>query len=129
MNVISVSIDEDLLDRFDGVRERSGHVSRSEAIREAIHLFIAAHEKWDALQGTGTFVASASYREDPGVHEEVLDLLDEMDDVVRSTLHYKQEGRTILLLVASGEASRVRELVDGLSTVKSVDDVHARKLW
>ena len=45
MKIISLQISDDLLDRFEKVRNQSGFSSKSEALRDSILKFIESHEK------------------------------------------------------------------------------------
>ncbi len=51
MPIISLQISDDLLERFDKVRNKSGFSSKSEALRDSIVNFIEYHEKFENLEG------------------------------------------------------------------------------
>ena len=49
--IISLQISEDLLERFEKIRNLSGFSSKSEALREAILNFIENQEKFENIEG------------------------------------------------------------------------------
>jgi len=51
MKIISLQISDDLLDRFEKVRNKSGFNSKSEALRDSILKFIEIHESFENLEG------------------------------------------------------------------------------
>ena len=51
MPIISLQVSDDLLERFENVRNLSGFSSKSEALREAIVSFIERNEKFENLEG------------------------------------------------------------------------------
>lgn len=128
MGVISVSIDEETLDLFDAIREKFEHPSRSEAIRDAINMFIADRQKWETLEGTGTFILTCAYTDKGDVNDEVSDLVDQFDRVVKSTLQYKDHGRTYVVVITAGEVSTIKELYFALTTTKDVDYSHYQRV-
>ncbi len=127
MQVISVSIDDDLLEKFDEIREQFQNRSRSEAIRDAIHFFIEDREKWENLTGTGTFVITAVYREKYEIQDKIFDIVEEAT-TVKSTLQYKEHGTNILVIVAGGEVEQIKNLYLTISTTKDVDYTHYQKI-
>jgi metal-responsive CopG/Arc/MetJ family transcriptional regulator len=48
--IISLQINDELLERFEKVRRISGFTSKSEAIRDSIFSFIEKHEKYENLE-------------------------------------------------------------------------------
>ncbi|MFW9948080.1 MAG: CopG family ribbon-helix-helix protein, partial [Candidatus Odinarchaeota archaeon] len=51
MKIISLQINDDLLERFERVRFQSGFNSKSEALRDAIVKFIENKEKFENMEG------------------------------------------------------------------------------
>ena len=51
MPIISLQVNDELLERFEKVRRRSGFSSKSEALRGAIVNFIENHQKFDSIEG------------------------------------------------------------------------------
>ncbi|MFX1411786.1 MAG: ribbon-helix-helix protein, CopG family, partial [Promethearchaeota archaeon] len=51
MPIISLQISDDLLERFEKVRNMSGFNSKSEALRDSIVNFIEKYEKFENLEG------------------------------------------------------------------------------
>ncbi|MHA1732751.1 MAG: CopG family ribbon-helix-helix protein [Promethearchaeota archaeon] len=128
MPVVSISIDDELLDKFDEVREKFQHRSRSEAIRDAINFYIEDREKLDSMEGTGLFVLTAVFRGKHEVSDRVSDLIDGAGEVVKSTLQYKEHGTNVLVVVAGGEVGDVRNFYASLSSTKDVTYCHFQRL-
>lgn len=117
MVVISVSLTSDELHNFDAVVEHVGYDSRSSAIRDALHHFIAEHrlEFKEATDVVLTLAYDAERRQDQ-VHE----LVHDHQDIIQTSLHNHRGSRCLDVLVVHGEGNQIHELMDKLTRVKDV---------
>jgi CopG family transcriptional regulator, nickel-responsive regulator len=116
-----VSMEADLLRRFDGLCRRKGYASRSEAIRDMARDLIVEEEKQlgDAeVVGTVTVVYDHHQRE---LEEKLTDYQHNFLDAIVSALHVHLDAHSCLeVLVLRGKASRVKRIADGLIATKGV---------
>ena len=116
-----VSIDDKLLESFDGLIEKKGYMNRSEAIRDLIRASLV-ELKWEAgdeeTVGTVTLVYDHHVRD-------LSDKLNEQQhahhDKVISALHVHLDAHNCLeVLVVRGKARDVKKIADELIKVKGV---------
>lgn len=116
---IGVSIDTELLERFDSHIGRKGYENRSEAFRDLIRdrlvetAVVAGH-----VVGTVTLIYDHHTRLLP---EKLTDLQHEYHDVVISTLHaHLDHERCLEVVILRGKSKRVQLLADRLISIKGV---------
>lgn len=117
MVVISVSLTSEELHRFDAVVDHVGYDSRSSAIRDALHHFVAEHrlEFKEAMDVVLTLVYDAGGRQD-----HVHDIIHDHQDVIQTSLHNHRGARCLDVLVVHGDGEEIHVLVDKLTRIKDV---------
>jgi len=122
---IGVSIDEDLLESFDQVREERGYSSRSEALRDAIRDFIVGHQ-WDVDEETDVVgVVTLIYdHSKPGLEARLTDMQHDFPGRVDGSFHvHLASERCLEVMLLRGKPGHVRDVVNMLSSTKGVKQV------
>lgn len=118
---IGVSIDSDLLDKFDRLIAQRGYTNRSEAFRDLIRdeLVEKAWESPDShVVGTVTLVYDHHVRL---LNEKLTGIQHDFHRSILSTLHVHLDHDNCLeVLVLRGRASEVRKVADALISTKGV---------
>jgi CopG family transcriptional regulator, nickel-responsive regulator len=118
---IGVSLPPGLLKDFDRMAERMGYASRSDALRDAARYFMDRNQP---LKGKGMSIGviSVVYDHDvKGAGDLLTELQHEYHDIIRSSTHLHLDRRLCLEIVIScGEASRISEIRDRLTSVNGV---------
>ncbi|MGA7683849.1 MAG: nickel-responsive transcriptional regulator NikR [Terriglobales bacterium] len=116
---IGVSIDAELLKRFDSYIGRKGYDNRSEAFRDLIRdRLVETAVVAGNVVGTVTLIYDHHTRLLP---EKLTDLQHEYHDVVISTLHaHLDHERCLEVVILRGKSKRVQELADRLISIKGV---------
>jgi CopG family nickel-responsive transcriptional regulator len=120
--VISLSIDEDLLARFDGWVAAKAYGSRSHAfqalVREKLDAIALGDERGRAV-ATVTFIYDHHRRE---LMERIAHLQHaHLDEVVASTHVHLDHARCLEVLVLRGEARRIRALAERIIGTRGVE--------
>ena len=118
---IGISLEDELLERFDEIIEEKGYVNRSEAIRDLIRnqlVDVAAEREEGEMVGTVTFVYNHHVRQ-------LSDLLTEFQHqnygAVIATLHVHLDAENCLeVLVVRGKSGEIRRIADKLIGTKGV---------
>lgn len=122
---IGVSLDSDLLDRFDNFIAEKGYDNRSEAFRDLIRdrlVGTAVVASKAAVVGTVTLIYGHHTRLLP---EKLADLQHEHHEVVISTLHAHLDHDTCLeVVLLRGRSRDVQQLADKLISTKGVRHGH-----
>ena len=115
-----VSIEANLLTRFDRVIEQKGYTNRSEAIRDLIRDSLVEQE-WDEdreIIGTVTIVFDHEVRE---LADTLTNLQHQFQKLFRSTLHiHLDEHNCLEVLVVQGRGRDVKHVADRLIGTKGV---------
>jgi CopG family nickel-responsive transcriptional regulator len=116
-----VSIEDELLERFDEVIGKKGYNSRSEAIRDLIRDYIIK-EKWETKDIKVAGTISIIYDHDiHGLVDKLLDIQHHFHDIIISTLHIHFDEKNCLeVLVIKGKVERIKKLYDEISSIKWV---------
>jgi CopG family nickel-responsive transcriptional regulator len=116
---IGVSIDSDLLHRFDSYIAGKGYENRSEAFRDLIRdRLVESAVVAGNVVGTVTLIYDHHTRLLP---EKLTDLQHEYHDVVISTLHaHLDHERCLEVVILRGKSKRVQQLADRLISIKGV---------
>jgi CopG family transcriptional regulator, nickel-responsive regulator len=116
-----VSIDEELLKRFDREVVVRGYANRSEAIRDLIRNQLVEVD-WSGddteVAGTITLLYKHHVR---GLNDLLLDLQHRYHNLILSVMHvHLSHDHCLEVLVIKGRASEAREVADRLLVVKGV---------
>lgn len=115
-----VSIDGELLNRFDEQITEKGYTNRSEAIRDLIrdHLVVEEWENDEETVGTITMVYDHHTRE---LSENLTHLQHSFDGSIMSVLHVHLDHHNCLeVLVVKGRSQRLRAFADHLVGTRGV---------
>lgn len=116
-----ISLDEELLKRFDALIEEKGYASRSEAIRDLIRDSLVADE-WESSRvetvGTITIVYSHEVKE---LADTLTDLQHHHYDSIVSSMHiHIDEHNCLEVIVVRGKGQDIKAIADRLIGTKGV---------
>ena len=115
-----VSINSDLLEKFDKLIESKGYTNRSEAIRDMIreHLVEQEWEEDAETIGAVTIVYNHHLRE---LSESLIGLQHDHHSAVISSMHVHVDHHNCLeIIVIKGKGSKVKEVANKLISTKGV---------
>ena len=125
--MISITLPQELLAKFDEFMKMRGYYSRSEAFRDAIRNLIAESESAKTQTGNGaaTIMVTCDYaRRD--VDLRMTEIRHEFDDVVVENVHRHIEDKYCLeILIAQGENQRILDLVGRIRGMRGIQQVKA----
>ena len=115
-----VSLEKDLLDRFDALIAARGSASRSDAFRDLIRGAIVEAEWRDGGEVAGAVTLLYNHHKKDLVNR-LTDIQHDSHGLIISTQHIHLDHDHCLEIIAvRGEASRVRKLADSLRSVRGV---------
>ena len=123
MPVVSFSLSDKLMEKFDEILSERGYSSKSEAFREAIRDYIVGYE-WTRDWGeSAVAVITVLYaKETPKAR--ISDLQHEYEDVVQTLMHMHLDNVNCLeIFIAKGNGKRIGELIDKIKPIKGVKQV------
>jgi metal-responsive CopG/Arc/MetJ family transcriptional regulator len=120
MPIISLQISDDLLDRFERVRNLSGFNSKSEALRGAIVNFIEDREKFENLEGYKIMTISLVYPFKEVIIDEISEIYSQYKQIIKTITDWRIVDKKIELILAVGEFGLIKDLNNSLSRIKEV---------
>ena len=89
MKIISLQVSEDLLDRFEKVRNQSGFNSKSEALRDSIIKFIENYEKFENLEGYRIMNINLVYPFKESIADEISELYHKFHAIIKAVTDWR----------------------------------------
>lgn len=118
----SVSLDEQLLDKFDEFIQPKGYTNRSEAIRDLIRK-VLINEEWEQDSEVVGVVTLVYNHHQAQLQEKITEVQHDYHHQITSTTHVHMDHDNCLeVTIAKGRASVVKELADKLTTLRGVKD-------
>ncbi len=121
-----VSIDENLLERFDAMIEERSYNNRSEAIRDMIRDRLVERE-WEEDEEVMGVVTVLYDHHKKHLSDDLTHLQHDYHDLILSTTHLHVDEKNCLELIAvQGKGKEVKEVADQLISTKGV--IHGKLL-
>lgn len=118
----SVSLDRDLLERFDSYIKEHGYNNRSEAVRDLIRKRLVK-EEWDRNSRVVGVVTLVYDHHQPQLQERVTEHQHRFYHLITSSTHVHMDHHNCLeVTIAKGKASEVQELAQGLIALRGIKD-------
>ncbi len=116
-----VSLDSDLLDKFDSHCEERSYQTRSEAIRDLIRNTLVQRE-WEQAEGdlAGTLTLVYDHHKS-GLSQRLTEIQHDAHDVIQSSLHVHLDHHNCLeVIILKGDADTIKDLGQKLISTKGV---------
>ncbi|MFX1591160.1 MAG: CopG family ribbon-helix-helix protein [Promethearchaeota archaeon] len=120
MPIISLQVSDDLLKRFEKVRNLSGFSSKSEALRDSIVSFIEKHEKFENIEGYKIMTVSLVYPFKELIIDQISELYSRFQQIIKTITDWRIAEKKIELLLLVGEFDTIKELYKELAKIKDV---------
>ena len=118
----SISLDEQLLEQFDGYIRPRGYSNRSEAVRDLIRK-VLVNEEWEQDSEVVGVVSIVYNHHQPQLQEKITELQHTYHHLITSTTHVHMEHHNCLeVTIVKGRATLVRELAEKLMALRGVKD-------
>ena len=123
MEIISLSLDEETLEKIEDIREKASFNGRSELIRTAIENLHQEVEDNQSLEGD--LNALIVVRHPHKKEQRIAHLSHEYDGIVNTQLHSKLDGeRCLEVFQTQGKAKKVIEFYNELEGSKHTESVN-----
>ncbi len=116
----SVSLEEELLERFEEYISCHGYSNRSEAIRDLIRRKLV-NEEWEQDSEVVGVVTLVYNHHQSQLQETITELQHRFYQLIISTTHVHMDHHNCLeVTIVKGKASMVRELAEGMIALRGV---------
>ncbi len=117
---ISISIENDLLQRFDQQVSSQGYPTRSESVKALIRHSLVEQE-WTGNQVVAGAISMVYDHHRRGILEKLMDVQHTFGSVIVSTQHvHLDHDHCLEIVVVKGQAADIQKLVAALKSVKGV---------
>ncbi|AOV95216.1 nickel-responsive regulator 1 [Nanohaloarchaea archaeon SG9] len=120
MSVVSVSLNDKLLEDIDDFMDEQGFSGRSEVMRTAVRALLRDRKEISGLEGTVDAVIIVTHEdEDSG---EIDDIQHDYQETIRTQLHnHMDEHKCLEVFMLHGEAEKVKELYNKFQASSKVE--------
>jgi CopG family nickel-responsive transcriptional regulator len=122
MPIVSVSLNQRILNDIDMLQEEMGFSGRSETIRAAIRMLLADKREKDDLKGT--IDATLFVIHDEKASDKVSTIRHDYQDLIKTQVHNHLENQKCLeIFVIRGDAKRIKSMTNAFQVNKNLDYV------
>lgn len=120
MKIISLQISDELLDRFEKVRNQSGFNSKSEALRDSILNFIEIHESFESYEGYRIMTINLVYPFKEPIADEISELYHNFHSIIKAITDWRIADKKIEIVLVVGEFGIIKDLYKAIVKIKDV---------
>jgi CopG family nickel-responsive transcriptional regulator len=120
MPIISLQVSDDLLERFERVRNLSGFSSKSEALRDSIVSFIERYEKFENLEGYKIMTINLVYPFKDITIDQISEIYSKFHRIVKTITDWRIVEKKIEIVLIIGEIETIRDFYKELAKIKDV---------
>jgi len=122
MPIVSISLNDEILDELENLKKSMGFSGRSEVIRAGIRNFVAEEKQKAKLSGNIHAILLVIHNDE--FDDIVSGIKHSFEDLITTHLHSKIEGEKCMeLFVIDGEADQVNTITKNFQTNKKMDTV------
>jgi CopG family nickel-responsive transcriptional regulator len=122
MPIISLSLEEKLLDRFDRKLSDKGYSGRSEAMRELIRDYISEQD-WSEGAEESVAIINILYDKQQS-RDNVSEIQHGHESIIQTSIHTHLGGDNCMeVLIAKGAGKKIKKLIEKIKAVKGVKQV------
>jgi CopG family nickel-responsive transcriptional regulator len=122
MPIISISLNDNILDEVANSQNTLGFSGRSELIRAAVRMFITEMKTQNEFTGKINGVLITSHSQD--TEHFVTNIKHKYEDIINTQLHSRLENDKCLeVFILEGAAERVKQMLKTLQKHKKIDYV------
>ncbi len=126
MEIISISMDREMLNELGSIQKKLGFKSRSKLLRATLDSLLNEYNALDSRKGHCDAVFTVAHS--PHGADSLSSLLTEFEDAIVTEIHQHHKNVCLRVLITCADASRVRELFSHLKRSKGVKSVQVSLL-
>jgi CopG family nickel-responsive transcriptional regulator len=122
MTIVSVSLNEKMIEELDWIRREMGFSGRSEVIRAGARALLTDIKEKTTL--TGSIKAILLLIHDHEAENAVTDIKHDFLDIIYTQLHNRfKEGKCLEIFILDGESERIKQLTQTFQKNEKIDHV------
>ncbi|KAF5428206.1 CopG family transcriptional regulator, nickel-responsive regulator [Candidatus Methanophagaceae archaeon] len=122
MAIVSISLNEGILDEIDKLQNELGFSGRSEVVRAGVRMLLADSRDKAVLEGKLNSVLLLIHTQK--VEDTVTEIKHEFEDIISTQIHnHLREDKCLEVFILEGDAARIKQLVRHFQTSRKMDYV------
>lgn len=122
MPIISISLNEKLLEEIDNIKDEIGFSGRSEVIRASARMLIADNREKEELEGEINSILVLIHKQE--VEDKVTEIKHDFEDIINTQIHSHLKDDTCLeIFILEGLADRTKQLAKMFQISRKIDYV------
>ncbi len=122
MAIISISINDDILEKLSDLQKRMGFAGRSEIIRAGVRAFVQEEKQRQDLSGHMNAILMVVHED--RYDDEVARIKHDYEDLITTHLHNKIDAvRCVEVFVMEGEGKKIESVTNGFLSNKKMDTI------
>lgn len=122
MAIVSISLNEGILDEIDKLQNELGFSGRSEVVRAGVRMLLADSRDKAVLEGKLNSVLLLIHSQK--VEDTVTEVKHEFEDIISTQIHnHLREDKCLEVFILEGDAARIKQLVRQFQTSRKMDYV------
>ena len=122
MAIVSISLNEGILDEIDKLQNELGFSGRSEVVRAGVRMLLADSRDKAVLEGKLNSVLLLIHAQK--VEDTVTEIKHEFEDIISTQIHnHLREDKCLEVFILEGDAARIKQLVLHFQTSRKMDYV------
>jgi CopG family nickel-responsive transcriptional regulator len=120
MPIISISLNEKLLEEIDRIKDEIGFSGRSEVIRASTRMLIADNKEKEELSGEINSILVLIHSQE--VEDKVTEIKHDFEDIINTQIHsHLKENKCMEIFILDGSADRIKELSKMFHRSRKID--------
>lgn len=121
-NVVSISLNKEIINELDTLQKSLGFTGRSEIVRASIRTFVQEEKQKQDMTGDKNAILMVVHNDE--FDDQVAGIKYDYEDLIKTHLHNKIDGeRCVELFLLDGDAKRIDMVTNGFVTNKKMDSV------
>lgn len=123
MPIVSVSLNEKLLEEIDNIRDEIGFSGRSEVIRASARMLIADNKEKENLDGEINSILVLIHGQE--VEDRVTEIKHDFEDIINTQIHsHLKENKCMEIFILDGMSDRIKELWKMFQKSRKIDYIN-----
>ncbi|MBI5680873.1 MAG: CopG family ribbon-helix-helix protein [Methanobacterium sp.] len=122
MPIISISLNEKLLEEIDKIKDEIGFSGRSDVIRASARLLIFDNKEKEELEGEINSILVLIHKQE--AEDKVTEIKHDFEDIINTQIHsHLKDNACLELFILEGDANRTKKLSKKFQTSRKIDYV------
>lgn len=122
MPIISISLNEKLLEEIDKLKDEIGYSGRSDVIRASARMLISDSKEKENLNGDINSILVLIHNQE--VEDKVTEIKHDFEDIINTQIHSHLKGHKCMeIFILEGNAERIKEISTKFQINRKIDYV------